>query len=433
MIYSITLAELRMSKLQYRSLIMMLVGILLVACSGKQQGSVKPEATVVREYESGHNIFTEVEAEYAEPSRVDYRYLTREDYLQSLDSVARHLSMMKWTEDVSFSANPELMILLDTLFQHIRDEHFPAEARKEEQWMSEYRSQLCSYYDRHKLGRLDISNFAKADSVLNQGSRLYELSGQETTSSMVIYSDVLSYVERYRAFGILSQVINLCANKQEADLIYQEWNLYMQIQDDMLSIGSDISYLSAWGGTIASIMSSANYNTIQNSRTKMYQSILSILSYGGWEIDGVQLDKAEQILLKSIYVSIDTLSKETEVGFNEDLYRETVADTQFAYKDLSSHLKSWTKFIRHIDEEFTRNRCRHSVELAASNMLMEWIMTPPYMDSVMNCIKDSILTMDTPQDSVLKIRNAEILQLKQEVDSLKKVIGTLRKDEEYGE
>lgn len=62
--------------------------------------------------------------------------ISRDAYLQSLDSVGWHNSLITWTSDTAFTTNRELMLLLDVLYQHVREDGFPSEVRKEEKWMS---------------------------------------------------------------------------------------------------------------------------------------------------------------------------------------------------------------------------------------------------------------------------------------------------------
>ena len=116
---------------------------------------------------------------------IETNSITRDAYLRSLDSAELDNSLISWTSDTAFSTNRELMLLLDVLYRHVREEDFPSEVRKEEKWMSEYRERLGAYYDSHYHGNDSISIYAKADSVLNEGVRLLELGSHWSTMEMI--------------------------------------------------------------------------------------------------------------------------------------------------------------------------------------------------------------------------------------------------------
>ncbi len=67
---------------------------------------------------------------------IDEKGLTRQTYLNSLDSAESTNSLIFWTSDTAFATNAKLMHLLDTLYQHVREDDFPAQAKEEEMWMS---------------------------------------------------------------------------------------------------------------------------------------------------------------------------------------------------------------------------------------------------------------------------------------------------------
>ncbi len=49
---------------------------------------------------------------------IDEKGLTRQAYLNSLDSAESTNSLIFWTSDTVFATNAKLMLLLDTLYQH---------------------------------------------------------------------------------------------------------------------------------------------------------------------------------------------------------------------------------------------------------------------------------------------------------------------------
>ena len=296
--------------------------------------------------------------------------ISRDAYLQSLDSAEWHNSLITWTSDTAFTTNAELMLLLDTLYQHVREDSFPSEVKTEEKWMSEYRSKLCLYYDSHSLGSDTLSTYAKADSVLNEGVRLLELGNKWSTMEMVVYNSTLFTFDRCREYGLLSQVIGNCENEKAKDLVYQEWAMYEQIQKKIGLIASNMVSLNYWGGSITGPLGTGSYLQILDSRMCMYKTILDIIEGQGWDDTGVPLSNAERFLFDCCTSRVERIvieSDEPASGFSERIH-----ETKVAIEELRPIIEQWIILMDKVDEEITHDGSRHSVERAASFMLMKW-------------------------------------------------------------
>lgn len=301
--------------------------------------------------------------------------ITRDAYLQSLDSAEWHNSLITWTSDSAFTTNAELMLLLDTLYQHVREDSFPSDVRTEEKWMSEYRSRLCSYYDSHSLGNDTISTYAKADSVLNEGVRLLELGNNWTTMEMIVMNSTKFTYDRCREYGLLTQVISQCKNKEAKDLVYQEWAMYEQILKKIGLIASNMASLNYWGGSIVGPLSTATYLQILDSRMNMYKTILDIINGQGWDNSGVPLPNAERFFFNCCTTTIERIVKESDEFYSEESERgfnETIHETKVTIAELRPVIKKWIILMDKVDDELTHDGSRHSVERAASYMLMKW-------------------------------------------------------------
>ncbi len=144
--------------------------------------------------------------------------MSRDQYLATLDSASELRSRIFWTSDLAYSTGKELMLLLDTLYQHVRSDEFPQEIKKEERWMSNYRRQLCRYYDIHNIGSVTLSSFAKADSVLEEGLRLLKHDSHESTMEVTLYDAEYTF-DRCREYGFLTQLIHCCEAEPDRMLI----------------------------------------------------------------------------------------------------------------------------------------------------------------------------------------------------------------------
>jgi hypothetical protein len=305
--------------------------------------------------------------------------ISRDAYLQTLDSAEWQKSLITWTSDTAFTTNAELMLLLDTLYQHVREDKFPSEVRTEEKWMSEYRSRLCTYYDSHSLGKDTISPNAKADSVLNEGERLLELGNNWSTMEMIVMNSTKFTYDRCREYGLLTQVISHCKNKETKDLVYQEWAMYERILKKIGLLASNMVSLNYWGGSLVGPLGTATYLQILDSRMCMYKTILDIIEGQGWDDSGVPMENAERFLFDCCSTTIERIVKESDEFYSEYKgkepaggFYETIHETQTTIEELRPIINKWIILMDKVDYELTHDSSRHSIERAASYMMMKW-------------------------------------------------------------
>lgn len=310
---------------------------------------------------------------------IETNSITRDAYLQSLDSAEWHNSLITWTSDSAFMTNAKLMLLLDTLYQHVREDSFPSDVRIEEKWMSRYRSRLCSYYDSQFLGNDTISTYAKADSVLNEGVRLLELGNNWSTMEMVVYNSTLFTYDRCREYGLLTHVISCCEKEEAKELVYQEWTLYEQMLEKIGLIASNMVCLNYWGGSICGPLGTASYLQILDSRMDMYKTILDVIEGQGWDNSGVPLANAERFLFDCCDTTIEKIVKESDEFYSEyegkepeSGFYETIQKTKVTIEELRPIIKKWIILMDKVDDALTHDGSRHSVERAAAYMLMQW-------------------------------------------------------------
>ena len=307
------------------------------------------------------------------------KFISRDAYLQSLDSAEWHNSLITWTSDTAFTTNAELMLLLDTLYQHVREDRFPSEVKTEEKWMSVYRTKLCSYYDSHSLGSDTISTYAKADSVLNEGVRLLELGNNWSTMEMVVYNSTLFTYDRCREYGLLTYVISSCEKEEAKELVYQEWAMYEQMLEKIGLIASNMVSLNYWGGSITGPLGTGTYLQILNSRMDMYKTILDIIEGQRWDNSGVPLPNAERFLFDCCTTTIERIVMESDEFYSEyegkepeRSFYETIHETKVTIEELRPIIKKWIILMDKVDDALTHDGNRHSIERAASYMLMKW-------------------------------------------------------------
>jgi len=284
-----------------------------------------------------------------------------------------------WTSDTAYSTNADLLLLLDTLYQHVRTDGFPSEVKKEERWMSEYRSRLVAYYDAFSEGNDTISQFAKADSVLNEGARLLELGSHWSTMEMVVYNSTVFTFDRFKEYSMLTRIVNSCESDEAKELVYKEWSLYEQMLKKIGIIASNMVSLNNWGGSISGPLSTASYLQISESRRDMYQTILDIVKGDGWDNTGVFPENAERFFFDCCATALNRTIKEADDFYKEyegkersESFDDAIKKTGIEIDELRPIMKEWIVTLDKLDDELTHDSSRHAVERAASHMIMKW-------------------------------------------------------------
>jgi len=304
--------------------------------------------------------------------------MTREEYINSLDSVELQNSLVFWTSDTAFSTNANLLLLLDTLYQHVRMEDFPSEVKMEEKWMADYRSRLVAYYD-SSYGNDTLSIFIKADSVLNEGVKLLELGSSWTTMEMIVNNSEQYTLDRCREYGLLTQLVNCCETNEVKELVYKEWALYEQMLMEIGFIAAYMVNLNYWGGSITGPLRTAAYLQLSQSRRDMYQTLLNIVNSDGWDNTGVYPENAKRLLFDCCDTAIERIEKdaadlcaEFEGKERSEEFDETIRNTKSTMQELKPIVDEWIILLDKLDDALTHDGNRHGVERAASYMLMKW-------------------------------------------------------------
>ena len=306
------------------------------------------------------------------PGQATKKTMTKEAYLSSLDSAGKESSLVTVSTDTVFAMNPELLMLLDTLYQHVRSDSFPSEVRTEEEWMAAYRTRLSSYYDAHGLGSDTLSVFAKAETVIDEGLRLLKQNSEETTMGMIEMNTNEFTFDRCKEYGLLSQLISKCESQETKDLVYREWSIYERLASKMSTIASDIASLSYWGGSIVGPLSTLRYVQVSDARREMYAQVIGFLERDDWDGTGIYLDCAGQVLMDCCTKTVMGMENHGMDNEDKERFAAKVKETEGAIRDLRPLLDEWTKTMDKLDETLTSDGTRHYVERAGSMMLIKW-------------------------------------------------------------
>ena len=306
----------------------------------------------------------------------------------SLDSLLSVIGVTQSSEslvclvsDTVYSSNPELLLLLDTLYQHVRSDDFSYSARNEEEWMNSYRARICTYYDRHNKGVEGKSELEKVEEVLRESKCLIALDNDDSTIGMLVKNSVNVTFERLSEYSLLSLMISKCKCESTKKIVYKEWELFEDVRQAMTGIGYDLVRLRFWRGSAGIPLSSEQWLKSSNLRKKMYQQLLMTENNTSSDENANYKDDAVQFLIDHLTkVARDLYSemKKEQLGaaplMNEKEwteYKELAKDTERDIVNIGFLLKEW---IRQWDALASQLSCKETTYMThmASNMLVDW-------------------------------------------------------------
>lgn len=301
--------------------------------------------------------------------------VTRDDYLAAIDDSLQSESLIFWTSDTTFSSKPDLFMLLDTLYQYVQNDSFPSSSKEDEKWMKAYRKRLCEYYDDHYKNGDKLNEYEKVNCVLDEGRRLIESDKDDSTMGMIVKNSIIYTFEKMREYSLLTQMLKQCKSVEIMDLIYKEWDFSSIMSRKMGAIGVEIAELTYWRGSILGPISTERSLEILHSRIDSYQNMLDIISNSSYNMTGVFMNNAIQLLLDCSMKAVnDNSSEMREYLLEEELdeYDTLTITVKKNIKELEPLLKEWSAMLDRIDNEMTNDASRYEVKRAASGMLLEW-------------------------------------------------------------
>lgn len=301
--------------------------------------------------------------------------LTKREYLETLDSAAVMKSLVYQTADTAYSVNPELLLLLDTLYQHEftwTATTCEADVKKDEAWVATYRKRLCAYYDRRIAHNDTISEYAKADSVLNEGFRLTNIDNHYSAMETNVTSDIEYRFNYCREYGQLSQLVNVSEDTTK-NLLYKEFICYVRMSSVAEEIVSDVVKLHYWGGTIAGPLSMTCLLSMQETRMESYQNMIDlVLGVGGCRV-GVFPSAAKKLYEDCVSTSMENFidfEQEYELPHsNPELYVERKNETVERLQSILPLIDDWLHTVAQLDNALTHDGSRHHIECNAATIL----------------------------------------------------------------
>lgn len=250
-------------------------------------------------------------------------------------------SLEFWTADTILKANRELVALINSLYQYVNTDSLSSLSFENDlKWMNEYRKRLCKYYNTNKLGTDTISQYAKADTVIEASRKLWELDSDDSTMGMNVRNGVEYTRLVFQQFNEYAQLLDICKTKQQRKLLKDEITAWYELEELLSKAYTDCTYLKYWGGSCVSFASSAGMLKILESHITLYRRDKSILKndFETWNNQGIYLECVKELPVNCFLIKLKESIYEEENGND---YAELLKTTKKDISELSSRINKW--------------------------------------------------------------------------------------------
>lgn len=290
-------------------------------------------------------------------------------------------SLVSYTSDTILSVNLELVVLLDPLYQRVRNDSISKTVKDEEEWMSDFRKKLIAYYDTHQVGSDTLSIYEKADSVISVAEQLYEIDDDWSTMGMLVRNAINYTFGVFKGYNLLSQMLASCDDADTKELIYQEWALYEKMLPLMRAVSANIVFLNYWEGSIVGPISSAQSCQIIETRREIFSELVKLCKGEAYSLkNGVYLEHAEKLLFdsldraikESVKSQLEVRKEEGDSGWGRESFMETAKTAEAETLKMKPLIRQWVQLWNQLDNRITHDSTRHAAERIASAMLLQW-------------------------------------------------------------
>lgn len=268
-----------------------------------------------------------------------------------------------WATDTILKTNYKLVMLMDTLYRYVHTAQFSSSALEDNtEWMNKYRNQLCRYYKVNQLGTDTISDYAKADTVIEASRKLWKLDSDGSTAGLTISNGIERTRLIFQQYNEYVRLLELCETDGQ--------KAWIDLNTLMSEIYSDCVYLRYWGGSITGPVRSAGILQILESHISMYQKDRSLLNdnFYLYKDNGVFMECAKNLLLDCCQSALKEYVYEDE---KSESYKEltTVAKQKVSTlpivigKWIKAH-ESWANETNELEERHEKNTSEVLVRLS---------------------------------------------------------------------
>lgn len=251
-----------------------------------------------------------------------------------------------WVTDTILKTNHELVMLMDTLYRYVHTAQFSSSALEDNtEWMNKYRNQLCRYYKVNQLGTDTISDYAKADTVIEASRKLWKLDSDGSTAGLAISNGVEYTRLIFQQYNEYARLLELCETDRQKGLLKDEFKAWIDLNTLMSEFFSDCVYLRYWGGSITGPVYSAGILQILESHISMYQKDRSLLNdnFYLYKDNGVFMECAKNLLLECCQSALKEYVYEDEDMERYEGYKELTTVAQQKVSTLPTVISKWIK------------------------------------------------------------------------------------------
>ena len=248
-----------------------------------------------------------------------------------------------WATDTILKTNYKLVMLMDTLYRYVHTAQFSSSALEDNtEWMNKYRNQLCRYYKVNQLGTDTISNYAKADTVIEASRKLWKLDSDGSTAGLTISNGIERTRLIFQQYNEYVRLLELCETDGQKGLLKDEFKAWIDLNTLMSEIYSDCVYLKYWGGSITGPVRSAGILQILESHISMYQKDRSLLNdnFYLYKDNGVFMECAKNLLLDCCQSALKEYVYEDE---KSESYKELTTVAKQKVSTLPIVIGKWIK------------------------------------------------------------------------------------------
>lgn len=248
-----------------------------------------------------------------------------------------------WATDTILKTNYKLVMLMDTLYRYVHTAQFSSSALEDNtEWMNKYRNQLCRYYKVNQLGTDTISNYAKADTVIEASRKLWKLDSDGSTAGLTISNGIERTRLIFQQYNEYVRLLELCETDGQKGLLKDEFKAWIDLNTLMSEIYSDCVYLRYWGGSITGPVRSAGILQILESHISMYQKDRSLLNdnFYLYKDNGVFMECAKKLLLDCCQSALKEYVYEDE---KSESYKELTTVAKQKVSTLPIVIGKWIK------------------------------------------------------------------------------------------
>ena len=280
-------------------------------------------------------------------------------------------SLEFWTADTILKASRELVALISPLYQYIHTDSLSSLTFENDlKWMNEYRKKLCKYYNTNKLGTDTISQYAKADTVIEASRKLWELDSDDSTMGMNVNNRVEYTRLVFQQFNEYAQLLDICKTEQQRILLKDEITAWYELEELLSKAYTDCNYLKYWGGSYASSASLNGRLKILESHITLYRRDKSILKndFETWNNQGIYLECVKELPVNCFLIKLKESIYEEENGND---YAELLKTTKKDISELSSRINKWITAHQAWIKETEEYNSEDISELYLGNILIE--------------------------------------------------------------